>query len=68
MAKKKEIISLKSNNITYEENLIKYQVLNLRKPKMLVEVAAYKNDKFIENKIIPFAHLPKSIKAIVKPN
>lgn len=68
MAKKQEIINFKSQNITYEEKQIKYQVLNLRKPKMVVELASYSNDKFIENKIIPFAHLPKSIKAIVKPN
>lgn len=68
MAKKQEIINLKNKNITYEENSISYQVLNLRKPKMTVELASFSNNTFLENKIIPFAHLPKRIKLIVKPN
>ncbi len=68
MAKKQELINFKNKNITFEENSITYQVLNLRKPKMIVELASFSKNSFIKNKIIPFAHLPKNIKILVKPN
>ncbi len=67
MAKKKKIVDLKPMNISYKENDITYKLTYLKKSNMTVELASYKEDKFIENKEIPFAHLPKSIKLLVKP-
>lgn len=68
MAKKTEIISFKNKNITYTQDNQMIKVLSLKKPKMVVELACFEHDKFIENKVIPFAHLPKNIKSIINPN
>ena len=34
---------------------------------MTVEIGSYKDDVFVENITMPFAHLPKTIKHKVKP-
>ena len=68
MAKKKKIINLKSLGIKYEENNTTYKLNYLNKSNMTVDMDCYKSEKFIENKSIAFAHLPKSIKLLVKPS
>lgn len=67
MAKNKKIIDLRPLDISYEENNITCKLNYLKTANMTVELSNYKNDKFIENKTIPFAHLPKTIKQLVKP-
>ncbi|WP_375723885.1 hypothetical protein LXN10_15480 [Arcobacter sp. KX21116] len=68
MAKKKEIIDFKNKNITYTLEGITYKVLLLNKASMNVELSCFEKGKFTQNKTIPFAHLPKSIKSLIKPN
>lgn len=67
MAKKKKIIDLKSSNINYLENSLTHKVNNLRTSSMTVDISVYNKEVFVENKTIPFAHLPKAIKQMVKP-
>jgi len=67
LAKKKKIIDVKSMNIKYEEKNLTLQVLFLNTQKMTVDLNVYDKDTFIESKTIPFAHLPKNIKKLVKP-
>jgi hypothetical protein len=68
MAKKKEIIDFRNKNITYTLEGVKYKVLFLNKANMNVELSCYENEKLTQNKTLPFAHLPKAIKSLVKPN
>ena len=68
MAKKKEIIDFTNKDITYTLEGIKYKVLFLNKANMNVELSCYEKEKITYNKTLPFAHLPKAIKSLVKPN
>ncbi len=68
MAKKKEIIDFRNKNITYTLEGITYKVLFLNKANMNVELSCFEKDKFTQNKTLPFAHLPKSVKSLIKPN
>ncbi len=68
MAKKKEIIDFRNKDITYTNEGIKYKVLSLNKANMHVELSCFEKEKFTQNKTLPFAHLPKAIKSLVKPN
>lgn len=68
MAKKKEIIDFRNKDITYTKEGIKYKVLSLKRANMTVELSAMQKEKNLQNTIIPFAHLPKAIKTLVKPN
>jgi len=67
MAKKKKIIDLKNQNISYKENDLTYKLINFKVDIQKLEVAVYKEDMFMENKIIAFAHIPKTIKNKIKP-
>lgn len=64
---KKPLIDLKSKNISYEENNQTYKLLLFKKTNMTLEVAISEGGKFIQNRTIAFAHLPKNIKSIIKP-
>jgi len=67
MAKKKEIIDFRNKNITYTQDGIEYKVLFLKKANMTVEISFIEKEK-VQNKTLPFAHLPKAIKSLIKPN
>ena len=67
MAKKKKIIDLKNQNISYKENDLTYKLINFKTDIQKLEVAVYKEDTFVENKTVAFAHIPKTIKAKIKP-
>ena len=67
MAKKKKIIDLKNQNISYKEKDLTYKLITFKADIQKLEVAVYKEDTFIENKTIAFAHIPKTIKAKIKP-
>ncbi|MCP4969597.1 MAG: malate dehydrogenase [Arcobacter sp.] len=64
---KKSIIDLKSKNIRYEEKNKTIKLLTFNKSKLTIEIAIYEKENFIENRTIVFAHLPKSIKSLLKP-
>ncbi len=64
---KKPIIDLKSKNITYEQNNQTIKLLSFKKSNMTLDIAIYEKGEFIKNSNIVFAHLPKSVKSIIKP-
>lgn len=64
---KKLFIDLKSKNISYKLNNQTIKLLSFEKTKMNLEIAIFENEKFIKNSTMVFAHLPKSIKSLIKP-
>ncbi len=68
MAKKKSI-ELSQNNITFNMNKQSYKVIRFHPSSMNVDVMIY-NDGIIKKGLntLPFAHIPKEIKKIIKPN
>ncbi|MGB6329450.1 MAG: malate dehydrogenase [Halarcobacter sp.] len=64
---KKQFIDLKSKNISYEQNNQTIKLLSFKKSNMSLEVSIFENGEYIKNSTIVFAHLPKSIKARIKP-
>lgn len=68
MAKKKEFIDFRSKNITFDFEGENFKVLSLKTSNMTVELQCFEKENKTSNKTIPFAHLPKSIKSLVKPN
>jgi len=68
MAKDKKSVELSDNKISFtlERNL--YNVIRFFPTKMTVDVMVFENGVKMGVKTIPFAHLPKEIKKIIKPN
>ena len=68
MIKKKVNEDLRAKNITFERENIEYKVLKFYASKMTVDVIVLNdpNEKGIKN--IPFAHVPKATKRLIKPN
>jgi len=64
---KKPIIDLKHKNITYEDKNQTIKLLSFKKSNMTIDIAIYENGEHLKNSSIVFAHLPKSIKSIIKP-
>ena len=64
---KKPIIDLKTKNISYQERDKTIKLLSFRKSNMTLDVAIYENGEYIKDDNIVFAHLPKSVKSIIKP-
>jgi len=68
MAKRRTSIDLKSKNILFEFENGSYQVVKFYPDKMTVDIMMANNSEKIGIKNIPFAHLPKTTKKIIKPN
>ena len=68
MAKNKKSIELMNCKISFtlERNL--YNVIRFFPTKMTVDVMIFEDGVKEGMKTIPFAHLPKEIKKIIKPN
>lgn len=68
MIKKKINEDLRAKNIEFMIETVKYKALYFYQLKMTVDVMVLNdnNEKGIKN--IPFAHLPKATKKIIKPN
>jgi hypothetical protein len=68
MAKDKKSIELMNSKISFtlEKNL--YNVIRFFPTKMTVDVMIFEDGVKEGIKTIPFAHLPKEIKKIIKPN
>ncbi|OHE15191.1 MAG: hypothetical protein A2540_04625 [Sulfurimonas sp. RIFOXYD2_FULL_37_8] len=68
MAKSKKSIELINSKISFaiERNL--YNVIRFFPTKMTVDVMVFEDGTKEGVKTIPFAHLPKEIKKIIKPN
>jgi hypothetical protein len=68
MAKEKKSIDLSALNISFVVQKSTFKVLRFHPAKMTVDVMVYENGTKEEIKMFPFAHLPKEIKKIIKPN
>jgi hypothetical protein len=66
MAKKKKSIDLSNQNITFKTKEQTVKVLSLNLNSMDVEVIVMEDEKKKVKKM-PFAHLPKEIKKLVRP-
>jgi len=66
MAKKKKSIDLSNQNITFQTKEQTVKVLSLNLNSMDVEVIVMEDEKK-KIKKMPFAHLPKEIKKVVRP-
>jgi len=67
MAKKKKSIDLRNKNLEFSENGICYKLLRFKAENMTIDVIRYEGDKKLDEYNIPFAHLPKAMKKIIKP-
>ncbi|DAB28515.1 MAG: hypothetical protein A2513_05835 [Sulfurimonas sp. RIFOXYD12_FULL_33_39] len=68
MAKEKKSIELSDKKISFTLERTLYNVIRFFPTKMSVDVMVFENGIKEGVKNIPFAHLPKEIKKIIKPN
>ncbi len=68
MAKNKKSIELLENKISFNLERNSYSVIRFFPTKMTVDVMVFENGVKQGIKTLPFAHLPKEIKKIIKPN
>ena len=68
MAKKKKSIELTSKNIEFMLENTTYKLLRFYPDKMTLDCMVFEGQKKIGQQNLPFAHLPKEIKKIIKPN
>ena len=68
MAKKKKICDLSKENIEYTQENTHYKVLRFNPEYMTLHVVKFEDTGKKEIIDMPFAHLPKAIKKIIKPN
>ena len=67
MAKKKKSVELSDQNITFSIETRDYKIIRFYPSSMSLDVMEYRDGKKCGATSIPFAHLPKNIKAIIKP-
>jgi len=68
MAKKKKSIELSDKNLTCKVNEKEYKLIRFYPSAMNVDVKEIGENATKGQQNIPFAHLPKDIKKLVKPN
>ena len=68
MAKNKNSIELSNKKISFILDNASYDVIRFYPKKMSVDIRLFENGKKEGVKNIPFAHLPREIKKIIKPN
>lgn len=68
MAKNKKSIELTDRGISFVLEKVSYNVIRFYPSKMTVDVMVFENGVKEGLKSLPFAHLPKEIKKIIKPN
>ncbi|MBS4067036.1 MAG: hypothetical protein WC279_14350 [Sulfurimonas sp.] len=68
MAKNKKSIELMNSKISFTLERTLYNVIRFFPTKMTVDVMIFEDGVKEGIKTIPFAHLPKEIKKIIKPN
>ena len=67
MIKKKVNEDLRSKNITFQIENVHYQAIRFYQTKMTVDVIIIEGDDKNGILNIPFAHIPKATKKILKP-
>jgi len=69
MAKKKKVINLSEQSLTFSEKERHFKLISFNPNTMEVEVSIREEtEKTKKIMKMPFAHLPKELKKIVKPN
>lgn len=68
MAKDKKSIELLEKKISFKLENTSYDVIRFYPTKMTVDVMVFEDGVKDGVKTLPFAHLPKEIKKIIKPN
>ncbi len=66
MAKKPQI-DLRPKNISYKDKGQIIKLLSFKKSNMTLEISIFEGGEHLKNSTIAFAHLPKSIKSLIKP-
>ncbi len=66
MAKKPQI-DLRLKNITYKNKNQTIKLLSFKKSNMILEISIFDDGEYLKDSTIAFAHLPKSIKSLIKP-
>lgn len=64
MAKRKPVEDFSSDPITYEQDNVSYALTRFDPNKMTAEVTSLESG---ERKTLPFAHLPKKVKKLLRP-
>ena len=64
---KKKIVDVKEQNLEVIQKDETIKQLSFNTQKMSLEISIFKNDKFVKNSSMVFAHLPKSLKAKLNP-
>ncbi len=67
MAKKKKIIDLSKKDIKYIQDNVTYKILRFNLEYMTLHVIKHEENEKREITDMPFAHLPKEIKKLIKP-
>ncbi len=68
MAKNKKSVELADKEISFVLERVSYNVIRFYPTKMTVDVMVFEDGVKEGMKTLPFAHLPKEIKKIIKPN
>jgi len=68
MAKKKKAVELAKKNLEFTEKNTTYKLIRFKPENMTLDVIRYENGEELGLFEIPFAHLPKALKKIIKPN
>jgi len=69
MAKKKKSVELSDKKIKFSVEKISYRAIRYYPTAMSLDVMAFdENGEKLGMRNIPFAHVPKEIKKIIKPN
>lgn len=68
MAKSKKSVELSEKGITFEIKKISYRVIRFYPSQMVVDVMVVDNGVKLGMQTFPYAHMPKEIKKIIKPN
>jgi len=68
MAKKKAVIDITKENLSFSENGITYKLLKFYPHNMTIDTYRYGNGIKTDLFNIPFAHIPKKLKKLIKQN
>ncbi|MBA1432558.1 MAG: hypothetical protein FAF04_02925 [Epsilonproteobacteria bacterium] len=68
MAKKKKAVALTQKKLEFTENEITYKLIRFKPENMTLDVIRYEKGEKLGEFNIPFAHLPKTLKKVIKPN
>lgn len=68
MAKDKKSIELSEKKIVFDIKKVSYRVIRFYPSQMIVDVMVIDDGVKLGMQTLPFAHMPKEIKKIIKPN